>query len=294
MTSPSAAKSAFRTEFHCRGVTPFRASRRISVWAIALPGMVWNRTPSGGRHEATMSVMHGRPVRALTSTRLAAAWGKRPDRHRARRHPAGRPGRPLARRGGWWSSSSCPSKAWEFPPTCIEHARSGVRPACRRTGPAWRWRVHGPTSEDESAPGNFATFRHDLKAGQGSRRCTGAFTCVRAGRLMGSTPAIPVADSPLRSLMERRRVVSRLGVERGAATSPFLSLPRRTAAFTALVAPPVSGRSGKDLRGPPPMSCYTATSTPTESAISRCAVLGPPSLGTPLLPLWHRQPQAAE
>ena len=34
-----------------------------------------NRTPFGGRHEATMSVIHGRPVRSLATNREPAVGG---------------------------------------------------------------------------------------------------------------------------------------------------------------------------------------------------------------------------
>ena len=34
-----------------------------------------NRTPFGGRHEATMSVSHGRPVRSLATNREPAVGG---------------------------------------------------------------------------------------------------------------------------------------------------------------------------------------------------------------------------
>jgi hypothetical protein len=37
--------------------------------------VVLNRTPSGGRYEATMSVIHGRPVRSLATNREPAVGG---------------------------------------------------------------------------------------------------------------------------------------------------------------------------------------------------------------------------
>ena len=43
-----------------------------------LNGLTWgevNRTPFGGRHEATMSVTHGRPVRSLATNREPAVGG---------------------------------------------------------------------------------------------------------------------------------------------------------------------------------------------------------------------------
>jgi hypothetical protein len=43
--------------------------KRTAVMAVV------NRTPSGGRYEATMSVIHGRPVRSLATNREPAVGG---------------------------------------------------------------------------------------------------------------------------------------------------------------------------------------------------------------------------
>ena len=98
-----------------------------------------------------------------TSTRLAAAWGKRPDRHLARRQPAGRPGRPLARRAGWWSSSSCPSKAWEYPRPASNMPGPEQARARRRTGPAWRGRGTDLSEAARHAP-RFRRWRETQRS----------------------------------------------------------------------------------------------------------------------------------
>ena len=46
----------------------------MAQWLMELDVEV-NRTPFGGRHEATMSVIHGRPVRSLATNREPAVGG---------------------------------------------------------------------------------------------------------------------------------------------------------------------------------------------------------------------------
>ena len=50
-------------------------TQHLTKTSQTAPAFVMNRTPFSGRHEATMSVIHGRPVRSLATNREPAVGG---------------------------------------------------------------------------------------------------------------------------------------------------------------------------------------------------------------------------